>query len=134
MNESAFEERIGYVFSDKSLLQKALTHSSITNETPEGSIRNYERLEFLGDAVFDLVISEYLYHRMGDMEEGRLSKIRAMVVCERSLAERSKALMVGKELVLGRGEELNGGHGSAYRRYLFGQGLRSRGILRDFHI
>lgn len=109
MSRTAFEERIGYVFKDPSLLRKALTHSSATNETANGVVENNERLEFLGDAVFDVIISEYLYNKMADVEEGKLSKLRALVVCERSLSECGKRLGINEELRLGRGEELNGG-------------------------
>ncbi|MGI6733927.1 MAG: ribonuclease III [Anaerovoracaceae bacterium] len=109
MSSTAFEERIGYTFKDPALLRKALTHSSATNENTNGVAENNERLEFLGDAVFDVIISEYLYHRMTDVEEGQLSKLRALVVCERSLSECGKRLRINEELRLGRGEELNGG-------------------------
>ena len=81
MSSSDFEERIGYVFKNPSLLEKALTHSSATNELVDGASKNNERLEFLGDAVFDVIISEYFYHRMADVDVGKLSKLRALVVC-----------------------------------------------------
>lgn len=109
MSSSDFEERIGYVFKNPSLLEKALTHSSATNELVDGASKNNERLEFLGDAVFDVIISEYFYHRMADVEVGKLSKLRALVVCERSLSECAKRYRINEELRLGRGEELNGG-------------------------
>ncbi len=109
MTKSAFEVRIGYEFQDSSLLRQALTHSSFTNETADKAGGNNERLEFLGDAIFDLIISEYLYGRMSEVKEGQLSKLRALIVCERSLAECGRNFGIGEELRLGRGEELNGG-------------------------
>ena len=108
MSDRSFETRIGYVFRDPQLLEKALTHSSATNET-NGSGQNNERLEFLGDAVFDLIISKYLYDNMAEVEEGQLSKLRALIVCERSLAHCGRRLNINDELRLGRGEDLNGG-------------------------
>lgn len=108
MSDRSFETRIGYVFRDPQLLKKALTHSSATNET-NGSGQNNERLEFLGDAVFDLIISKYLYDNMAEVEEGQLSKLRALIVCERSLAHCGRRLNINDELRLGRGEDLNGG-------------------------
>lgn len=109
MSDLSFETRIGYFFRDPLLLEKALTHSSATNETDNGTGQNNERLEFLGDAVFDLIISKYLYDEMAQVEEGQLSKLRALIVCERSLAHCGRSLNINDELRLGRGEDLNGG-------------------------
>ncbi len=109
MSDFSFETRIGYVFRDPLLLEKALTHSSVTNETGKAAGQNNERLEFLGDAVFDLIISKYLYDKMTEVEEGQLSKLRALIVCERSLAQCGRRLNINEELRLGRGEDLNGG-------------------------
>jgi ribonuclease-3 len=107
---SEVEKIINYQFKDKELLKNALTHSSYSNEeTDKTSSKNNERLEFLGDAIFDAIISEYLYKLMTDVEEGRLSKLRSKVVCESSLAKCGKHLGINKYLRLGRGEENNGG-------------------------
>lgn len=109
LNLEEFERKIKYTFADKSLLTLALTHSSYANETKKGSHENNERLEFLGDAVLDMVVSEYLYRRFPKMPEGELTKLRAAVVCEGSLAELSRGLGLGRCLLLGKGEESTGG-------------------------
>lgn len=109
LNLEEFERKIKYTFVDKSLLTLALTHSSYANETKKGSHENNERLEFLGDAVLDMVVSEYLYRRFPKMPEGELTKLRAAVVCEGSLAELSRGLGLGRCLLLGKGEESTGG-------------------------
>ncbi len=104
-----FERKIGYTFSDKNTLILAFTHSSYANEAKKGSHENNERLEFLGDAVLDMVVSEYMYRKFPKMPEGELTKLRAAVVCEGSLAELSRKLGVGRCLLLGKGEESTGG-------------------------
>jgi len=104
-----FEERIGYRFQDPTLLEQALTHSSYTKEHDLPRICCNERLEFLGDAFFDAIIGEALYRRMPKTEEGYLTKLRALVVCEESLAETARSLGIGSLLRLGRGEEHTGG-------------------------
>ncbi len=104
MNSSDFSTIIGYFFQNPDILNTALTHSSFKNEA--GCTSN-ERLEFLGDAVLDLVISEYLYNNVG-LEEGTLSRLRSLIVCERSLARIGKKLKIGAHLALGRGEEQMG--------------------------
>ena len=86
LNLEEFERKMGYRFSDKNLLILALTHSSHANETKKGTHENNERLEFLGDAVLDVVVSEYMYRHFPQMPEGELTKLRAAVVCEGSLA------------------------------------------------
>ena len=101
LNLEEFERKIAYTFSDKNLLILALTHSSYANETKKGSHENNERLEFLGDAVLDMVVSEYMYRHFPKMPEGELTKLRAAVVCEGSLAELSRKLGVGRCLLLG---------------------------------
>lgn len=101
-----FEENLGYVFKDRSLLVNALTHSSRASE--EGMQSN-ERLEFLGDAVLQLIISEYIYDHKKIEDEGVLSKMRALVVCSDSLAVTGKKLGVDLFLRLGKGEEMSGG-------------------------
>lgn len=111
MNEKrpvrALEERIGYRFQDVSLLQQALTHSSYANEHP--GTKDYERLEFLGDAVLEMVSSAYLFGRYPSLREGELSKERAALVCENALAFCAKELRISEEMFLGRGEEAGGG-------------------------
>ena len=101
LNLEEFERKIAYTFSDKNLLILALTHSSYANETKKGSHENNERLEFLGDAVLDMVVSEYMYRHFPKMPEGELTKLRAAVVCEGSLAELSRKLADAFEAIIG---------------------------------
>ena len=105
------EERIVYVFHDSELLKQALTHSSYTNEQRINRGRNYERLEFLGDAVLELVTSEFLFRTHASVPEGELTKMRASMVCEQSLALCARDLDLGRFVLLGRGEETTGGRG-----------------------
>lgn len=86
MNNSDFEKVIQYTFQDKELLNKALTHSSYCREHAVETKNNNERLEFLGDAFFDAIISVELYDRLTQVDEGKLTKTRALIVCEKSLA------------------------------------------------
>lgn len=109
MNSEKLSEQIGYTFQNPELLRNALTHSSYTNEKGHSGFEDNERLEFLGDAVFDAVISEYLYEKLEDVEEGKLTKLRALIVCERSLADRAERFRIGDYLYLGKGEEHTGG-------------------------
>lgn len=104
-----FEHIIGYSFKDKSLISEALTHSSYANEHRLNDMGNNERLEFLGDAVLEISISEYLYNQYPDEPEGYLTKMRASIVCEPTLALCSKDIRLGEFLLLGKGEELTGG-------------------------
>ena len=101
------EQRIGYQFKNGKYLRRALTHSSYSNESREKPECN-ERLEFLGDAVLSLVVSNYIYHRF-HLNEGDLTKIRASIVCEKSLFRFAGEIGLGEELYLGRGEEQMGG-------------------------
>lgn len=105
------EERIGYHFTDEALLKQALTHSSFTNEHKIRKPPNYERLEFLGDAVLELVSSEFLFREKEEMSEGELTKTRASMVCEPALAFCAKDLELGQFILLGKGEESTGGRG-----------------------
>ncbi len=100
------ERKIGYSFKDISLLKNALTHSSYANEN---HTRNNERLEFLGDSVLSIIISENIFKRMRNVDEGDLSKFRATLVCEQSLAEVAKKIHLNELVFLGRGEERTGG-------------------------
>ncbi len=103
------EEKIGYYFKNIHFLLESLTHSSYANENKKKNIAYNERLEFLGDAVLSIVISEYLYNKLNMFQEGELTKIRASIVCEPSLANCSKTLNIGKYILLGKGEEVTGG-------------------------
>jgi ribonuclease III len=100
---------LGYVFSDPGLFEQALTHRSYVNENSGPHIQDNERLEFLGDAIIDFVVTEELFARFPDAREGRLSKLRAALVSEAGLAPIARGLGVGSALRLGRGEELSGG-------------------------
>ena len=102
------QERLGYVFRDSSLLQLALTHPSVAHE--QGSpIQTNQRLEFLGDAVLQLVLTRELYEKFPGFGEGPLTKARAKLVNRRTLAERARHLVLGQHLILSRGEEMHGG-------------------------
>lgn len=103
------EEKIGYTFRDRSLLENALTHSSYANEHREKGMPSNERLEFLGDSILGLVVADHLYRNRPDLPEGDLTRIRAALVCEGSLVEVAKSLDLGSYLKLGRGEESGGG-------------------------
>lgn len=103
------EERIGYHFKDSALLKQALTHSSFINEQKIRRTEDYERLEFLGDAVLELVSSEFLFHAHRELQEGELTKLRASMVCEPALAFCARDLELGRFMRLGRGEDLTGG-------------------------
>lgn len=105
---AAFEEKIGYTFKNKSLLHEALSHSSYANECKKGRNSN-ERLEFLGDSVLSIVISEHLFNHFKHLPEGDLTKIRASLVCEKALFEFSKQISLGEFILLGKGEENTGG-------------------------
>lgn len=103
------QNSIGYYFNDIELLETALTHSSYANENKLHISKCNERLEFLGDTVINLVVSEYLYNKYPFYPEGELTKIRAKVVCEPSLAFIARNLRLGNYLFLGKGEESTGG-------------------------
>ena len=106
-NIELFEQKINYEFKNKEYILEALTHSSYSNEN-----KNYpfnERLEFLGDSVLSIVISDYLFKKETKLPEGELTKIRANIVCEESLSEVSKNIHLGKYMLLGKGQEATGG-------------------------
>ena len=103
------EERIGYKFGNQMLLKQAVTHSSFANEQRINRGENYERLEFLGDAVLELVSSDFLFREHAAMPEGRLTQLRASLVCEPALAFCARDLDLEKFILLGRGEEVTGG-------------------------
>jgi ribonuclease III len=104
------EAALGYRFSDRGLIAEALRHSSFVNEAPEGRLRDNERLEFLGDAVLNLVVGHCLLRRFPDHTEGDLSRMRAGLVNETQLAGLARRLALGAHLQLGKGESSTGGH------------------------
>jgi len=106
---SNIEGKLGYVFHNRVLLENALTHASCINNKAEQVVKSNQRLEFLGDALLDAIISEELYTSMPLMEEGRLTKIRARVVCAESLASVGKRIGIGEDILLGIGEIRTGG-------------------------
>jgi len=101
--------RLGLSFANPTLLRQALIHTSYANERKDGPPDNNQRLEFLGDAVLDLVIGDHLYRTFPALPEGELTKARAALVCETTLARRAKELGIGRHLLLGRGEDASGG-------------------------
>ena len=107
-NLEEFQGKIRYYFNDKELLIEALSHSSYANEKRKGRNSN-ERLEFLGDSVLSIVVSQYLFEHFTHLPEGELTKIRASLVCEKSLFEFAKQIDLGEHILLGKGEENTGG-------------------------
>lgn len=103
------EDAIGYHFQDIRLLQTALAHSSYANEQWHNSLMSYERLEFLGDSVLGMLVARFLYTHFPDRPEGELTRMRADMVCEKTLASVANSLNFGKHLLLGKGEEQGGG-------------------------
>ena len=103
------EEKIGYQYKNRNLLQEALTHSSFANEQKINKRGDYERLEFLGDAVLELVTSDFLFKTNPDMPEGKLTRMRASMVCEPALAFCARELELNQYIRLGKGEEMTGG-------------------------
>ena len=103
------ENAIGYRFKNITLLQNALAHSSYANERWHNSLRSNERLEFLGDSILGMVVAEHLYRNFPDRLEGDLTRMRADMVCERSLAMIAERIGLGEHLLLGNGEESSGG-------------------------
>ena len=105
----ALEKKIGYEFQDKALLWQALTHSSFSNEQKINRVENYERLEFLGDAVLELISSEFFFKHFSDWKEGQLTRVRSSMVCEPALAYCAREIDLQKYIRLGKGEETTGG-------------------------
>lgn len=99
------EETIGYKFSDRDLLNTALTHSSYRNEPEGAGSDDYERQEFLGDAVLELISSDFIFHNYPDMREGEMTKLRASLVCEPTLADSARQIGLPDFIYLGRGED-----------------------------
>jgi ribonuclease-3 len=106
-NISKFENIISYNFKNKQYILEALTHSSYSNENKSYAFN--ERLEFLGDSVLGIIISDYLFKNETELPEGELTKLRANIVCEESLSEVSKKIELGTHMLLGKGEEATGG-------------------------
>lgn len=109
MKFKQFQEQIGIFFRNEKLLMQAFTHSSYVNEHRKRLHEDNERLEFLGDAVLELTVSQYLFEQFPQMSEGELTKLRAAIVCEPSLVTFAHALSFGDLVLLGKGEELTGG-------------------------
>lgn len=108
-NHEKLEKEIRYTFQNEQLLTEALTHSSFANERNDRNIKYNERLEFLGDSVLSIVVSDYLFMKYPDLPEGELTKVRAKVVCEATLADLAKELELGTFMAFGRGEAQTGG-------------------------
>ncbi|MGN0426229.1 MAG: ribonuclease III [Agathobacter sp.] len=104
-----FQEKIGYSFKEEGLLRQALTHSSYANEKHMKKLSDNERLEFLGDAVLEIVSSDFLYANYPELPEGDLTRLRASIVCEPTLAMCTEVLNLGDYLLLGKGEDHTGG-------------------------
>ncbi|HZG81707.1 ribonuclease III [Brevibacillus panacihumi] len=109
MNFARLQEKLGVRFHDESVLRQAFTHSSYVNEQRGKRIQDNERLEFLGDAVLELTVSQFLYKTFPKMSEGEMTKLRAAIVCEPSLVKFAELLQFGDLVLLGKGEELTGG-------------------------
>ncbi len=108
-DEGKIEQSIQYEFQDKNLIRQAFSHSSFINEMKRKGMESYERLEFLGDAVLELITSEFLFEEYRNLPEGKLTKLRASIVCEFTLSSVAKQLHFGDYVLLSRGEELTGG-------------------------
>ncbi|MFA9465754.1 MAG: ribonuclease III [Velocimicrobium sp.] len=117
-----FQDTIKYYFNNQNLLKQALMHSSYANEKHMNKLANNERLEFLGDAVLELVSSEYIYGKNKLMHEGELTKLRASMVCEPTLAMCAKEINLGDYLLLGKGEDATGGR---YRNSILSDALEA---------
>jgi len=104
----SLEEKLGYTFENRALLENALTHSSCANES-RGKLQSNERLEFLGDSILGMIVADHLYRNHPDLPEGELTRTRAALVCEDSLVEVARELGLGDYLRLGKGEEAGGG-------------------------
>lgn len=109
IRKNEIEKIIGYKFKTPAFLYEALTHSSYSNERRSQDVKNNERLEFLGDSVLSIVISDYLFNNYTELPEGELTKIRSKIVCESTLGECSKRIKLGSFMLFGKGEEMTGG-------------------------
>ena len=104
-----FQKKLGYIFSDRELLIKALTHSSYANEAVNKNYESNERLEFLGDSLLGMSVALLIYESRPELSEGQMTKLRAQLVCEKSLASLAMQLGLGEYLLFGRGEQTGGG-------------------------
>lgn len=109
LDNTPLQERIGYTFKDPDLITTALSHTSYANEKRIKKTGSYERLEFLGDAVLEMISSDYFYKSYPDEPEGNLTKMRAAAVCEQALAITASDLNLGDHILFGKGEEMTGG-------------------------
>lgn len=109
MNVAKLEKMFSMTFQNKELLTQAFTHSSYVNEHQNKHLQDNERLEFLGDAVLELLVSDYLFHKYEHLPEGELTKLRARIVCEESLYHFALTLNLNEHILLGKGEERTGG-------------------------
>src|SRR5690606_595507 len=109
MNQDKLEKMLELKFRNIEVIKQAFTHSSYVNEHREGRTSDNERLEFLGDAVLELGVSQHLYRKYPDMPEGEITKLRAAIVCEPSLDVFARSLNFGEHILLGKGEEMTGG-------------------------
>lgn len=107
------ETSLGYTYRDENLLKTALSHSSYANEKFQNSLYSYERLEFLGDSILGFVTANYLYTTFPEKHEGELTRIRAELVCEQTLAKVAREIHLGDYLLLGHGEKQSGGENRA---------------------
>ena len=107
------EQALGYSFGDRALLRNALTHSSYANEKKQPKLSCNERLEFLGDSVLGFVVADFLYRNYPDRPEGEMTRMRADMVCETTLAEAANTIGLGEHLLLGHGEAQGGGRARA---------------------
>ena len=105
---SAFQTGIGFRFKDLTLLQQALTHRSYLNEFPEYPMPHNERFEFLGDAIIDFLVGDYLFHHHTKLREGEMTSLRAAIVRTEGLARFAQEINLGAQVIMGRGEEANG--------------------------
>ncbi|MBK8136351.1 MAG: ribonuclease III [Chloroflexi bacterium] len=111
MSLNDLQDALGVKFRDTSLLEQALTHSSFLNEHPGEDLADYERLEFLGDAILEFVTGEMLFRRFPELDEGELTRLRSALVRTEALAELARTVNLGEYLRMGRGEVRNGGRG-----------------------
>jgi len=114
MNFSSLEKKIKITFKNKSFVKNAFVHRSYLNEHRDFDLNSNERLEFLGDAVLEFIISKYLYKQFPDQEEGKLTAFRSSLVCSKTLSKVSRTLELGKYLLLSKGEEQSGGRDRPY--------------------
>lgn len=108
-NFKSLQDRLSICFENDKYLRQAFTHSSYVNENKKNRLQDNERLEFLGDAVLELTVSDYLFKSFPNIAEGELTKLRSAIVCESSLVELAESLNFGDYILLGKGEELSGG-------------------------